>query len=79
MAREARQIKRLAGQKTLFKAGLLGPNTLQAEDSPNLYVSKELEKAGEKPFFSKFSWRKMIHFFDGSKTEDEVHDNRSKV
>ena len=46
VAREARQNK---GQQTLFQVGLLGPNTLQAEDSANLSVTKALGEASEKP------------------------------
>ena len=48
MVREARHRKGHSGQQTLSKVGLLGPNTLQAEDTPNISVSIELE-AGEKP------------------------------
>ena len=32
-----------------FQVGLIGSNTLQAEDSANLSLSKELEEADEKP------------------------------
>ena len=37
----------LTGQKTLFQIGLLRPNTLQREDSPNLPASEKMEEVGE--------------------------------
>ena len=38
--------KGLSEQQTLFQAGLLGPNTLQAEISTNLFILIELEEVG---------------------------------
>ena len=80
MAREARQKKVQAGQQTVFQVGLLGPSTLQAEDFPNLSVTKELD-AVEKTDSSVSSVgakTSMIPFSDGSKTGEELHDDRSE-
>ena len=74
MAREARQIKEQAWQQILYHVGLLGPNTHQAEDSPDLSVSKELEKASEKPDSSEslvVAKISMIPLSDLSKTSGE--------
>ena len=63
-----------------FLVGLLGPNTLQAEDYPNLSVLKELE-ASEKPDSSANSVgakTSMIHLSDGSRTGQDPHDGRSE-
>ena len=81
MARETWQKKGQAGQQTLFQFGLLWINTLQAEDSPNISVSKELEEAGENPVSSVSSVSakiSMIHFSDGSKTGKELYYDRSE-
>ena len=69
------------GQQTLFQVGILGPNTLQAGDSPNLSISKELEEAGEKPDTSVSSVGatiSMYPLYDGSMTGEELHHDRSE-
>ena len=71
--------KRLAGQQTFFHGGLLGPSTLQAEDSTSLSVSKQI-KTDEKPDSSVSSVGAKISMSplsDGNKTEEELHDDRS--
>ena len=65
-------------QQTLFKVWLLGPHTRQAKHSPNHYVSKELVKVGEKPDSSVGAEVSMIHPSVGSKTGEELHDDRSE-
>ena len=60
------------GQQTLVQVGLLGPNTLQTEDSPNIFGTKELEEAGKKKDYSVGSVDAKISkipLSDGSMTE----------
>ena len=70
----------MAGQQTLLQVWLLGSNPLQAEDFPNLSVSKELEEAGETPDSSVSSVGakiSMIPLSDGNKTGEELLGDRS--
>ena len=82
MTIEARQNNGQAGQQEHFQVGLLGFSPLQVEDSPDRSVSKEEEEeAGKNPYSSVSSFGEkisMIPIGDGSKTGEELPDDRSE-
>ena len=68
-------------QQTHFHVGPLRPNTLQAEASANLSLSKELDDAGEKPYSSVISVSvkiSMIPLSGGCKAGEELYNDRSE-